>query len=139
MRKAVSIIRGVFVIIGYIASIITVGGFIINFQEFQQALQNLFNPLDLYLISQIFLAVGIIIVISCFLIFIFVRISNRYEPSRTIADIIAPILLSKDVIGDPESTFTRKLLLFKVIRFGASIVIVGLVSYIVILLFSGRF
>lgn len=94
------------------------------------------NDFDLNLIGQLIQIIGLIIVISGVLIFLFLRFYNKFMPERSLADIIAPILLSKDIIGDSEKKFDKKLKLFRYIRIGALILIVGFVIVIITSIFK---
>ena len=94
------------------------------------------NEFDFKLIGQLIQITGLIIVISGILIFLFLRFYNKFIPERSLADIIAPILLSKDMIGDSEARFDKKLKLFIYIRIGAVILIVGFVIVIITSIFK---
>jgi hypothetical protein len=123
-------------IVSYIAAFITIIDFAIDFNTKKEKLEGLMNHFDFALIGQILQIVGITIIISGILVLIFFKIFNRYEPIRDLADIIAPFLLSKDVIGNSEERFEKKRKKFIIIRIGVCIIIVGFVIMVVMKLWN---
>lgn len=136
MKKALIIFKKLFIGLGYLASIITLIDLISNYHLRKEAFLIMIQNLDLNNIGQILQIIGLVIVISGFFIYIFMRIFNKYEPTKDLADIIAPLLLSKDIIGDSEGRFNKKLRIFKYIRAGVIVLIIGFVMLIITQLYK---
>lgn len=130
MKQVYKLLKIIAAIIALIAAIITIIDFTVNFDEFKPKFLGILNNIDFMIIGQILQIIGLFIVVSGVCIYIFIKIYNRYEPSRGIIDIISPLLLSKDIIGDPEQKFDNKLRLFIYIRIGVITLIIGLISII---------
>jgi hypothetical protein len=136
MKKTIQKIKEILAIISYVAAFITIIDFFLNFKSKKEKLTDFINHFDLALFGQILQMVGIIIIISGILVLLFIKIFNRYEPKRDLADIIAPFLLSKDVIGDTQEKFEKKRRRFIIIRIGVCIIIIGFVIVVVMKLWD---
>ncbi len=131
MKKFFEAIKKTFAILGYISSIIAIVELIINFEHIKSKITEMLYDFDFYFIGQVIQILGLIVVVSGILIYMFLKVYNKFEPERSLAEIIAPLLLSKDVIGDSEAKFEKKLKLFKYIRIGVVILIIGFVIMII--------
>jgi hypothetical protein len=136
MKKALNLLKKLLIGLGYLSSIMTLIDFILNYRLRKEALLSIIQNLDLINIGHILQIIGLVIVISGFLVYIFIRIFNKYEPTKDLADIIAPLLLSKDILGDPEGRFNKKLRIFKFIRAGVIVLIIGFVMLIITQLYT---
>lgn len=92
--------------------------------------------LNILQLGQVMQIIGIIILVSALLIFIFLLIFKRYQPQRGLVDIVAPLLLSKDVIGDTEAKFNKRVDNYIIVRIGVIIVIIGIVTSLVLKIFG---
>ena len=95
-----------------------------------------FNNIEIYGYGQIIQLLGFGVVISGILIYMWLIIVRKYEPKRSLVDIIAPILLSDKSLEESENKFDKRFVAYRLIKVGIVFLIVGFVFFITSMCFS---